>query len=65
MLFVVIIYFLVSFLIFNIWIWSWIILLFILMIGIYDGIKFEYFVVYMLFIVVIIFMFFGLFGNYW
>lgn len=65
MLLVVIAYLLVSFLIPNIWTWSWIILLLIPMIGIYDGTKFEHPVAYMPFIAVTIFMLLGSLGNYW
>ncbi|MBG0762668.1 DUF1700 domain-containing protein [Acholeplasma laidlawii] len=65
MLLVVITYLLVSFLIPNIWTWSWIILLLIPMIGIYDGTKFEHPVAYMPFIAVTIFMLLGSLGNYW
>lgn len=62
---VVIMYLVVSFLVKDIWQWSWIILMLIPMIGIYLGTKFKHPVAYMPFISVIVFMLLGVFGGYW
>jgi uncharacterized membrane protein len=64
-LLVVVAYLTVSLLIPNVWGWSWIILLLIPMIGVYDSSKFKSPVAYMPFISVITFMILGTFFNLW
>ena len=62
---IVVTYLTVSFLVQDIWQWSWIILMLIPMIGIYLGMKFKHPVAYMPFISVIVFILLGVFGGYW
>lgn len=64
-LLVVVAYLSVSLLMENVWGWSWIILLLIPMIGIYDTSKFKSPVAYMPFIAVITFMILGTFFSLW
>ncbi len=62
---VIIIYLAVSLMIPDAWLWSWMILLFIPMIGIYATQKFKHFVAYTPFLSTIIFFSIGHFGGKW
>jgi len=64
-LLVVVAYLTVSLLIPNVWAWSWIILLLIPMIGVYDSTKFKSPVAYTPFIAVMTFMILGLVFSLW
>src|SRR5690554_1228065 len=62
---IILIYLIISFLVGTIWTWSWIMLLLIPMIAVYDSSKFEHPVAYVPFICVITFMLLGMLGGYW